>query len=148
MKKLLLALMLIPSLAGAANWNQDCNGQAQSVDACRPDQAGQSGVFFGFWMADSEAARVRDVLSEHFGYRGTVQCTQERVDAGQCAAGDIGIDFPNPESKRDFVDRKLRQQIRRFIQTRERDQAVNAIVKSPVEIDGKEDSDDEGPELD
>lgn len=148
MKKILSILLLIASPTLAANWNQDCDSQVLAVDACRADQVGQGGVFFGFWMTTAEAVRVRDVLGLKFGYRDMVFCSQERVDDGQCVVGDIGTQIPNPEGKRDYVDRRLRQKIREFTQSKEVNDQVDALTRDPLEIDGKVDSDDEGPELD
>jgi hypothetical protein len=148
MKRLIVILLLAATPAVAANWDQACNLQVQGYGACTPAQDGQAGVFFGYWMTTAEAVRARDVLATRYGYRATVDCTQERVDAGQCAPADLGDPFPNPEGKRDFADRKLRILLRQLVKGREVSDKREAITEVPIEIDGRTDTEDKAPELD
>ena len=145
MRKLVLLIFLLATPVTAANWDQQCTAQIQSVGACRVDQDGQDGVFFGYWLTQSEALRVRDVLSASFGYSDLVDCTQDRVDLGQCDVSELGNEFPNPEAKRDYVDRMIRMNLRRWVQSREVQEQRSAITEQDVEIDGKSDGDDDLP---
>ncbi|MHC4066520.1 MAG: hypothetical protein ACYSUI_18750 [Planctomycetota bacterium] len=138
-----LVLLSVPALG--ANWDQQCNAQIQAVEACDVSSDGVDGVMFGYWVDNATGIRLRDALAERWGYADEVPCTQELVDAGACTAGQIGELVPNPESKRDFADRKLRQTIRNFVQNQEQAEHAATYVEQDVLINDVPGGDDLPP---
>ena len=143
MKKLLIVLAFLLAAPAMANyWSTTCTQNLADDGFCPQAEVGNPIVIFGYGVSTTNALRVRDALVGLGERPDNVECTQVLVDNGDCTEGQLGEQIPNPVSKNDFADAKLRQIIKNFVRQWETNVAIAAekenqqgLPELPVDTD-------------
>ena len=92
-------------------------------------------VVFAYSLTVDRALRVRDAFASVYGYRALLVCDESAILAGDCVEGDVT--FPNPVTKRQFVD----LQIGRYLI------AVVRNSESKAATEAAQDAEDDKPDV-
>jgi hypothetical protein len=101
---LALAIVTLAAAPAEAGW-KNCNAAAVTAGWCRLD----TNIAVAWDMPVAARTLLLDAFAARRGYQEQVECTQARVDAGQCSLAQLGQQIANPESKAAFFVRVHRE---------------------------------------
>lgn len=127
MRKLVVVIAFLLAVPAGANYfSTTCTQQNADDGFCPQGEVGNAWILFGYGLSPPNAIRLRDAIAGLEDYPTEVVCDQARIDAGDCTEGQRDTMIPNPESKNDFADRRLKQIIKNFVRQWETNVAIDS----------------------